>query len=38
MCGQVSKNETLQFLLTMIDEILAEDASRIELFHQVSKQ
>lgn len=35
--NKVSKNETLQYLLTMIDEILAEDASRIELFHQVSK-
>lgn len=35
--NKVSKNETLQFLLTMIDDILAEDASRINLFHEVSK-
>lgn len=36
--NKVSKIETLQFALTMIDDIITEDPSRLDLFVQCSKE
>jgi V-type H+-transporting ATPase subunit H len=34
MIANVAKDQTVQYLLTMIDDILQEDRSRVEIFHE----
>ncbi|XP_050295688.1 V-type proton ATPase subunit H isoform X4 [Anthonomus grandis grandis] len=38
LLGHVSKDQTLQYILVLIDDMLQEDRSRVEIFHDYAKK
>ncbi|XP_074656304.1 V-type proton ATPase subunit H-like [Tubulanus polymorphus] len=38
LMGHISKDQTVQYILTMIDDMLQEDKSRVEIFREYTKK
>lgn len=38
LLGHVSKDQTLQYILVLVDDMLQEDRSRVEIFHEYANR